>query len=194
MYQKLLHISSPSCFSVCSHHISLCMAIVFSLLSSASNDLIAPSFTSRISLSCMSRSSIYIHILPLYEFYSILLYRKGRFMYILPPPFDYVYTSYFFLAGPDPLSEITVHLFAESIGPRRYVFIPLPSLNPSYILTCSSSSIFCLSVFFSLISIISLTFVLYPRLHRWTLSLFGLLLSPSIRSRLFYPTLFQPAL
>jgi len=39
-----------------------------------------------------------VHILPLYEFYSLLLCHMGKFVHLLPP-LDYVYKYFFILSG-----------------------------------------------------------------------------------------------
>ena len=110
LHRNLLHILSPSSFAVCGHHLSPSIAIVFSLLSKASNDFMPPSFTSRISFSRMSRPPYTVHTLPLYVFYSLLLCHKGKSVLLLLSPLEYWYTT-FSLAGPDPLLEIAVSTF-----------------------------------------------------------------------------------
>ena len=46
------------------------------------------------------------HILPLLEFYCLLLCHKGTCA-LFPPPPDYWHTFFFFLVGPGPLHEMT---------------------------------------------------------------------------------------
>ena len=91
----------PCCFAVCGHNLSPTIAIVFSLLSSVPNFSMPHSFIFLISNT--SRSPGMFHILPLCEFYSLLLCHKGTSLLLFPPPLDYWYTSFFFLAGPGPL-------------------------------------------------------------------------------------------
>ena len=102
LHVNFLLILSSCCFAFCGHHLSPInrIAIVFSLLSSVSN--FSMSHSSIFLISNISRSPLYIHLLPLCEFYPILLCHKGTSV-LFPPPPDYWHTSFFFLAGPDPL-------------------------------------------------------------------------------------------
>ena len=81
----------------------------------------------------------------------------------LPPPLDFWYTSFFFLAGPCPLHEIAVSAFSRSPLGRANTFSFLfLLLTPPKSLKCSASFTLFLSANFSLISTLSFTSVLYP--------------------------------
>ena len=57
----------------------------------------------------------------------------GTSVHLSPPSPDHWHTSFFFLAGPGHLHEIAVSAFSrKSIGPCKYLFIPIASLNPPY--------------------------------------------------------------
>ena len=130
LHVNFLLILSSCCFAFCGHHLSPInrIAIVFSLLSSVSN--FSMSHSSIFLISNISRSPLYIHLLPLCEFYPILLCHKGTSV-LFPPPPDYWHTSFFFLVGLGPLHEIAVSAFSRSpFGKCKYVFIPISSLNP----------------------------------------------------------------
>ena len=59
-----------------------------------------------------------------------------------PPPPGYWHTYFFLLAAPDHLHEKrSFSVFAKSLGPCKYVFIPIPSLSPPYISTAGVSPI-----------------------------------------------------
>ena len=135
------------------------------------------------------------HIFPVCEFCSLLLCHKGTSVRLLPPPLECRYTSFLFLAGPGPLHEIAVSGFSRSLLGRAntfsFLFLLLTSRKS---LKSSSSFTLFLSASLCLISIFSFTSVLYPQTCRWTVSLLGFLLYPSMLSRLRYPALFQLAL
>ena len=55
-----------------------------------------------------------------------MLCHKDTSVHPLPPPLNYWYTSFFFLAGPDPLHEIAVSAFSRmSLGPLTLNTHPL---------------------------------------------------------------------
>ena len=69
------------------------------------------------------RSSSCFHILPLCEFYVLLLCHKGKSVLLIsPPPPDCWYISFFFLADPGPLHEIAVSAFSRSPLGRENTF------------------------------------------------------------------------
>ena len=86
---------------------------------------------------------------------------------------------------------------SKSVGPCKYVFIPIPSLNPPYLPTGSPISPCLPALAFPLFLCFFL--LLLPCTSQTSLRtsyqyLFGFLLSPSILSRLRYPTSLQVAL
>ena len=84
-------------------------------------------------------------------------------MHLLPPPLDYWFTSFFFLAGPGPLHEIVVSAFSRSRLGRANTFQFLfLLLTPRKSLKCFSSFILFFSASLSLNSILYFTSVLYP--------------------------------
>ena len=121
LHRNVLLILSPSCFAVCGHHLSprIAIAIVLSLQSSVPNlsmphssIFLIPSNTSRFS---------YISHSP--TMCSVLLLRHQRTsVHLLPPPLDYWCTSFFFVAGPDPLHEIAISAFSCSPLARADTF------------------------------------------------------------------------
>lgn len=82
------------------------------------------------------------------------------------------------------------NVFAESHGPCSYVFIPIPSLNPTYISKCSSPFILFLSASHLFLSISYFTSVLYPTNFSMTGISFFVFPCYSILSRLNFSTLF----
>ena len=74
------------------------------------------------------------HILPLCQFYSLLLCDKGTSMHLSPPP-HYWYTSFFFLTGLGPLHEIVVSAFWRSPSDRANTFSILSVLVTPRIFT-----------------------------------------------------------
>ena len=93
--------------------------------------------------------------------YHIRLFSASPLTHFFSFPRVLVYL--FFLAGPGPLHEIhCLSVFAQFIGPCKYVFIPIYSLNPPCISKYSSSFTLNLSASLSLISILLFTSVLYP--------------------------------
>ena len=69
----------------------------------------------------------------------------------------------FFLPGRSrsPTRKRSWSVFVKSTGPCKYVFIPIPSLNPSCISNSLSDSTLFLSARLSLLSVISSTYALY---------------------------------
>ena len=93
---------------------------------------------------------------------NIALPRKHLCIYFLlfPANGSYWYASPCCLAGVDPLHENpSFSVFAKSIGPCKYFFILIPSLNLPYISKCFSG--FTLSTSLSLLPVMSSTSALY---------------------------------
>ena len=84
-------------------------------------------------------------------------------IWVATSPSSRLLVNLFLLSGRSrsPTRSRTFSFFAYSIGPCRYVLIPISSLNPPYISTCFSSFTLFLSASFSLSSIFSYTSVLH---------------------------------
>ena len=96
------------------------------------------------------------HILPLCEFYSIAL-PQGHLCASSSSSRLLVYL--FFLAGPDPLHEITVPAFSQSTRPYKCVFIPISSVA----LSVPPPSPYFSRASLPLLSVLSFSCVLCPR-------------------------------
>ena len=134
--RKILLFLSPSCFAVCGHQLVPGITIVFSLLHLAheiflnhirlfSSSPTHPVLLLRFTFSHSVRSTLF------------LLCRKGTPAHLLPPPPDYWYLVYLFLLFDkfrSPARNRGFSVFAQSIGPSNYVFIPIFSLKtpPEY--------------------------------------------------------------
>lgn len=110
------------------------MAIILSLLFGASNDLMPPSFRSRISPTVRAASRGIVHSLPRYEFCCFLRCHRGDSMHLLHPPLGLWYISFFTLVGPGYPPEIAVQNFRWSTEPRTCLSILVPFLTPCRIL------------------------------------------------------------
>ena len=75
------------------------------------------------------------HIFLLCQSYTILVCHTNIYVHVAPRPPDkwskYICLSYH--VGLGPLNKTAVSDFAQSIGPCRYLFIAISSLNPPYI-------------------------------------------------------------
>lgn len=116
---------------------------------------------------------------------------RGNSVHLLSPPLYSRCTSSFFLEGSGPATGVAVPFMADSSVPCMYGLVPIPSLNPLYILRCSSSSYFRLGAPFALFSTMSSHSVLHPPHDLPTVYRLGFLQPPSILSRLRNPTLSQ---
>ena len=90
-------------------------------------------------------------------------------VHLRPPPPGYWYTSFFFLAGPGHLHEVSISALFSRINPLgscKYVFIYIPGLTSCqvclyYCSKCFSDPTLFLSANLSLLSILSSTSALY---------------------------------
>ena len=113
-------------------------------------------------------------------------------MHLLPPPLDYWYTSFFFLADPGPLHEIAVRAFSRSPLGRADTFsILVLLLTPHKSLRDPPPSPCFVALAFPLFILFILLLSCTPQTSLWTVYLLGFLLYPSKPSQLRYPTLFQ---
>ena len=103
LHRKKMLILCLFCFAVCGHHLSLRIAIVFSLLSSVPNFSMTHS---PISLICRKAfRPLLVHFaFPRYISSTLMLCHKGASVNLLPRPTEYCYNYLF--AGPGPLHEI----------------------------------------------------------------------------------------
>ena len=161
-----LHVLFPSCLAVCGHRLPPRIAIAFSLLSKV------PKFsTSRPSIFLVSSSNTF---LSLYSprsptgFYFRLRCHKGSSLRLVPPPSDYWYTPFFFLASPGPLHENAVSAFSRSPLDRANTFsflsvilAPRTSLNvlrtSRCLLALASLSLSCIISFASVLYLANLS-------------------------------------
>lgn len=117
-------------------------------------------------------------------------------MHLFPPPSDYRFT--FRLSSGRARSSTpnrTFSFFTLFTGLCRYIFIPIPSLKPSYFFQVLFVVHFLPQhLFFSWFFFLRPLLSCIRCIHLSTLSRLGFLLCPSILSRLPYPTLSMPAL
>ena len=137
------------------------------------------------------------HILLLCEFYSVALPTRAHLcIYFLLPATTG--KSLFLLSGRSrsPTRNLSSCVFAnKSIGSCKYVFIPIPSLNPPSISKSFSDSTVYLSATLAILPILPSTSALYlPNFPADIKSSWFPPICPSMFSQLRYPTLFQLAL
>ena len=133
---RFLLILSPSCFAACGHHLSPRVAIVFALLSTVEVLRRTPPHRIRLfSSSPRTHPSLNISHAPTVTsnvYCYVLVCHKRIRVHLLPPPPNYWYTSFLFLAGPGPLYEPTVSAFSRSpYGRANTFYFPSLLLTPS---------------------------------------------------------------
>ena len=122
LHSFFLLMLSPSCFIICGHHLSPRMSNVFSLQSSVSIfSMSQPSTFAHLPLYHMPLLLVYF-IFSHYASSTLLLCHQGTSVHLLPPPLEYWYTSFSFLAGPGPIHEIAVSAFSRSPLGRAHTF------------------------------------------------------------------------
>ena len=98
-------------------------------------------------------------------------------MLLLPPPLDYWYTSFFFLAAPGPLHELAVSARSRSsLARANKVYIPISSRTPPvYLLSVPLLSTRFVALAFPLALSFLLLLSCTPQTSLWTVSLLGFL-------------------